>query len=834
MMLCPSDWTCTCGFLPAEGPRCEIPGVACPAGHVPVRVVRCRAMESRGEELLEFDDVRARLAGHCSSVAGRASALVHAPSADAKLVRRRHLLTGEALELLRLGVAVPAGIADIRQATAAAERGGLLDVAELSQVLATVGGMSELAASVTTHADIAPTLAQITEGIDLVLLDRLAGEIDRALDGHGGLKDDASIELGQARRALAGARSAATEALRSSAQRARQHLQEGFITERAGRPVLAVKASSRSAVPGIVHDRSASGQTIFVEPLDVVEANNRVRELEAGERVEVERVLARLSTGVGQVALSLTEAVDRVAQIDLVVGCAALSRQWHGCVVQETSGDVALERARHPLLDPVTAVPIDLPLTGLRALVISGPNAGGKTVGLKTLGILALVNQCGIRPPAAVAHLPVFDQVLVDIGDDQSIERSLSTFSGHVRRLQQILALAGPRSLVLLDEVAAGTDPTEGAAIARAVLEALIDRGGLVLATTHHHELKGWASETPRAANAAVGFDAERLAPTFTIRVGEPGASHAIEVADRLGLDADVLAAARQIFGQERGGVEALLQEAAAARVAAEAERDAALVERDEAARVRAEVEHREAELAARIERMRRDAAASRERARDEARGELGALQAELAQFRGELAAARREERRRVAAGAASDAAERDRRLGAASAAAARAGRALFDATRPTAPPPDLRVGDRVVVADLGVRGEVIAIEDGTVEIQGPSARMRLDLSRIVRDARVAEPQPAVSPETRPVMNAVPYELDVRGQRAGEACAGVRAHVDAAAMVGLETVRIVHGRGTGALRAAVREELDRHPLVARTELGGPDDGGDGATIGTLR
>ena len=352
--------------------------------------------------------------------------------------------------------------------------------------------------------------------------------------------------------------------------------------------MLAVKASSRSAVPGIVHDRSASGQTVFVEPLEVLEANNRVRELEAGERIEVERVLARLSKAVGAVAESLTDAVERVAQIDLAVGCAALSLEWDGCAVDETTGDVALERARHPLLDPATAVPIDLPLTGLRALVISGPNAGGKTVALKTLGILALVNQCGIQPPAAAAHLPVFDRVLVDIGDDQSIERSLSTFSGHVRRLQEILAVAGPRSLVLLDEVAAGTDPAEGAALARAVLEALVARGALVLVTTHHHELKGWASETPAVANAAVGFDAERLAPTFSIRVGEPGASHAIEVADRLGLDADVLVAARRIFGAERTGVEALLQEAAAARVAAEAERDGAFAERDEAARVRA------------------------------------------------------------------------------------------------------------------------------------------------------------------------------------------------------------------------------------------------------
>jgi DNA mismatch repair protein MutS2 len=670
--------------------------------------------------------------------------------------------------------------------------------------------------------------------MDERVLSPVAEAVEAALDGHGGVRDDASIELGQTRRQLTSARAGAVEALRATADRFRQHLQEGYVTERAGRPVLAVKASARAAVPGIVHDRSASGQTVFVEPLDVVEANNRVRELEAGERIEVERVLAGLSAEVASAAAVLTEAIRALSEIDRAMACASLSRGWDGKPV-EASDDVELVRARHPLLDPGTAVPIDLPLTGVRALVVSGPNAGGKTVALKTLGLLALAYQCGLQPPAASARLPVFDHVLVDIGDDQSIERNLSTFSGHVRRLIDILATAGPGSLVLLDEVAAGTDPGEGAAIARAVLEALVARGALVLATTHHHELKAWASETPGAANAAVGFDADRLAPTFEIRVGEPGASHAIEVAERLGLDPGVVAASRRMVGEDRGGVEALLQEAAAARAVAEGERDAALVERDEAARVRAEVEIRERELAARLDRLRQDAAQARARARGDARDELAAVNAELATLRAEIAAARREERRRADSGApAARAAERDRRLGAATAAGARAAERLAELMAPAAAPEDLAVGDRVVVSDLGVRGEVLAVEGDVVEIQGPSARMRLSASRLVRDARVAaEPVPA-GPEARPAIVAVGPQLDVRGQRAEAARAAVRAHVDEAAMVGLETVRIVHGRGTGALRVAIREELDRHPLVARSELAGPDDGGDGATIATLR
>lgn len=791
-------------------------------------------MDRRSEELLELHEVRARLASLCATPIGREAALGLAPTPEPHLVEARQGETAEAATLLGLGIGVGPGAADIQAATEFASRGGTLEVGPLGEVAATIRVAVEIATTVRAHQEVAPRLAERAEGVDVGALVPVAEAVERSLDGHGGVRDDASVELAQARRQLASARSGAVEALRTAADRFRQHLQEGFVTERGGRPVLAVKASARSAVPGIVHDRSSSGQTVFVEPLDVVEANNRVRELEAVERIEVERVLAGLSVDVAAVAPALDRAAGELAEIDRAMACAALSRRWDGTPVVPAE-DVELIRARHPLLDPGTAVPIDLPLQGVRALVVSGPNAGGKTVALKTLGLLALAYQCGLQPPAVTARLPVFDRVLVDIGDDQSIEHNLSTFSGHVRRLIDILAAAGPRTLVLLDEVAAGTDPGEGASIARAVLEALVAKGALVLATTHHHELKAWASETPGAANAAVGFDADRLAPTFEIRVGEPGASHAIEVAERLGLDADVVTAARRMVGEDRGGVEALLQEAAAARAVAEGERDAALAERDEAARVRIEVETRERELAARVERMRQDAAQARARAREDARDELAAATAELATLRAEIAAARREERRRAESGdEAARGAERDRRLGAAAAAGVRATERLAELTVPAGAPEDLAVGDRVVVSDLGVRGEVLAVEGDTVEIQGPSARMRLNASRLVRDARVA-PDPVVArPETRPPVVAVGQQLDVRGQRAEAARTAVRAHIDEAAMVGLETVRIVHGRGTGALRVVIREELDRHPLVASSELAGPDDGGDGATIATLR
>ena len=380
-------------------------------------------------------------------------------------------------------------------------------------------------------------------------------QIERAVEEDGSdLRDDASPKLRSLRREIVRTRERAAERLRSLAQSAdlRPSLQEDFVTERAGRPVLAVKSSARSSVPGIVHDSSGSGQTLFIEPFALVELHNRLRELSGDEREEVERILDELSTLVGGQADALADAVDALAAIDLALACGSLSRRWRGCPV-ERAADVHLEGARHPLLDAATAVPIDLALEGLRGVVLTGANTGGKTVALKTLGLAALLHQCGLRPPATVARLPVFDEVLADIGDEQSIEHSLSTFSGHLRNLRSILETATPRSLVLLDEAAAGTDPVEGAALAQAFLGRLVSQGTLVLATTHYSELKQWAGETEGVTNAAVGFDPETLAPTYRVTLGRPGASHALSIAERLGLDAGVVRAAARGAGPGPG-----------------------------------------------------------------------------------------------------------------------------------------------------------------------------------------------------------------------------------------------------------------------------------------
>jgi DNA mismatch repair protein MutS2 len=792
-------------------------------------------VDARSAELLELPAVRERLAGLTSFPGGRDLALAIAPSPDPREVAVRAAETEEALALRDAGLSGPGGAADLRPHVAEAARDGTLEAPVLLDVLTTTGIALELRDALGGHAAEAPLLAEVAAALDVGALRRVQAALERAIDPRGGLLDTASPELASLRRRLAAARREAADLMRDLATRLRPHLQESFTTVRGGRPVLAVKASSRSAVPGIVHDSSGSGQTIFVEPMAVVEANNRARELAAQEREEEERILRALSRQVGEARAELDAMVGALAHIDLALARAALSRGWDGCPV-EPADEVELRAARHPLLDPASAVPIDLPLAGVRALVVSGPNTGGKTVALKTLGLLAMLHACGLRVPAARARMPVFDRVLADIGDDQSIAESLSTFSAHVRRLVAIMAAAGPSSLVLLDEPAAGTDPDEGSRLAQAVIARLVEQGALVLATTHHPDVKAWASEAPGAANAAVGVDAESLRPLYALKIGEPGASHALGIAERLGLDPAVIEAARAAGPPERRALEALLGDAASTRAAAEAERDEARRARREAGLAEARARELEADLARRIARSREAAEEERRAARREAQEDLAALTRELSELRSQIAAARREEAARAASAArAADlrGRERDRRLGAASEAAARAAGALAApvADRPAGA---LAVGDEVIDAEMGFRGRILAISGGRAEVQADGARMRLPVARLVRDeAAPARREPDPEPPPPPAGPMVDMELDVRGRRAEEARAVVRERMDAASMAGLPLVRVIHGHGTGALRTAVRQELERHPLVERAEPAPPEQGGDGATIAHL-
>ena len=774
-------------------------------------------------ELLELTTVRDRLAGMAAFEGGAALARALEPATDPRRVTALRDVTAESVYLWEQGLSGPGGAHDITDDVEDARRGSRLEPTALERIRATAEVAGEMRAAIDEHAEAAPILAEVADRITTGALQRVTARLETCLDGRGGIRDDASSGLARARRDINELRRQAQEALREVATAAKPHLQEGFITERSGRPVLAVKASSRSSVPGIVHDTSDSGGTLFVEPLAVVEASNRVREAVAREREELGIVLGQLTQLVEDNADLLDEATGALSEIDLCLARASLSRAWRGTPVED--GDPLLVAARHPLLDPATAVPIDLDLADIRALVVSGPNTGGKTVSLKTLGLFAMLHQCGLQPPAARVRLPVFDAVVADIGDDQSISESLSTFSAHVRTLIGVLDDAGPRSLVLLDEVGAGTDPAEGAAIAQAVLEELLGRGALVLATTHSPEVKSWAVSTEGAANAAVGLDPDSLAPTYRLIIGEPGGSHAIGIAERLGMPAAVLDRARAAMGPERSALMGLTEDAERAR--SEAERDRAAASD---ARASAERERRDAERER--EKLRAKADEERARMRAEAELELAELRRDLGVLRSEISAGRKIEDRDRRSG--DQQKDRDRRLGAADDASRRAGERLQGLAQPVAPERPPEVGEHAVDVALGVRGVVISIEGDQAELQGPSARIRVPLARLAPDrtpaATAAPPRRA---EARPVFDAITPDVDVRGQRAEPARRMVRDHIDMAAQAGLDRVRVIHGRGTGALREVINEELAAHPLVKGRDLAPANEGGDGATIATL-
>jgi DNA mismatch repair protein MutS2 len=771
----------------------------------------------QGEALaaLELPAITGRLAAASATELGAERARALLPATETAEVVRRQALTAEAVALLDAGQDPPlAGIADLREAAARADREGLLGSAELRALATAVRVALEARRIVGEQRALAPLLHERLAAIDPAL-GPVADEIDRCVEEDGSdVRDAASPLLRRLRRELRNGAARVREELARVARTSevQEALQEQFLAERGGRPVLAVRASSRSKVPGIVHDASSTGQTLFVEPFAVVELNNHLAEAAAEAREEAERILRVLSSSVAAHADALVVLVETTADADVVLASAALSRAWGGAPVT-VSDNVRLLAARHPLLDRATAVPIDLDLGPLRAVVISGPNTGGKTVALKTLGLAALLHQCGLRPPARSASLPVFDRVLADIGDRQSIEMSLSTFSGHLRTLVEILESATERSLVLLDEVAAGTDPEEGSALAQALVARLARQARLTVVTTHYPELKEWASASDEVANAATSFDPDTGEPLYRVDLGRPGTSHALRIAERLGLDPDVVADARSRVAPERLRTAELLAEAQAAERAADELRE-------KVGEALARAHAREQELEREVAAVRASADGARADAVAEAQRELATARAELNALRDELRSARRVKRE----------SDQDRALGAATERATRAERALGDLSGPLPVTAPLAEGDPVE-SDVGVRGTIASIRGDEAEVVGATGqRVRIPVARL-RPSRERAPE-----ERAPVVQVraaargdASDQLDVRGLPGQEAREQVRRLVDDAALAGLDSVRVVHGRGTGALRKAVREELSSHPLVDRRE----SDGEDGATIAYL-
>lgn len=784
---------------------------------------------------LEFPLVLERLAQRCRFGVAAERARELGPSGDSATVGYLLDVTSEAVDLITEFPDVSIGGArDVRAVVARAAKGGRLQPVELLQVLDTVSAARNLRRSFRRLPDVEMRFPHLLEFIShLAELPNLEADIGRSIGPRGDVLDTASPELSRIRRDVRVAQSRLMERLNSLVNSGKfaSALQDSIITTRDGRYVVPVRADARAQLPGVVHDTSASGQTLFVEPFEIVELNNRWRERQLDEAHEIDRILDGLSADVGGRAEEISASVEAAAAIDLAMAKARLAfdmrahrpRLWTGNESQPNGHPVhrlALRRARHPLLDPATVVPIDVDLgADFRVLLITGPNTGGKTVALKTIGLLTLMAQTGLFIPADDASIvSVFPAVFIDIGDEQSIAQSLSTFSGHIRTVIGMLREVTADDLVLLDELGAGTDPQEGSALARAIVSRLLERGPLVVATTHYPEVKAYAFATPGVENASVEFDVATLAPTYRLMTGVPGRSNALAIAGRLGMPPEILAAASTMLDPDELRVDSLLQDIRQRREEADAYLERARGAEDAArqAREAAERELTSAEVARQT--ARQEALAEAETELEAAREALKRLQRDresLQLTREHLEARRRE---------VDTAAERVRTF--------RRQRVIEPRPAPGKKP--ISPGDRVRVISLDQVGDVTAVDGGMADVMLGALKTRQPLNALERLGRAREEEPRRPVALPAVAAPVNLELDLRGYRAAEIEAMLDEYLEQAYRAGMPFVRIIHGKGTGALRQVVREVLSGHPAVASHESAPANQGGDGATVALLR
>jgi DNA mismatch repair protein MutS2 len=790
---------------------------------------------------LELPKVLERLAGFASFSAGIDRCRSLAPSSIPVEAKRRLAVTAEARALLASNADVGlGGIHDVRPLVESASRGSVLLPQELLDIRSTLIAGRDLHRTLARLSNQYPLLSAIAARI--VESAGVIAEIGRCIDDRGEVRDEASPQLATIRRELRAAHDRLQDKLARilTSSRNGPYLQEAIITMRDGRYVIPIKADFKGRIPGVVHDQSSSGATLFIEPLSTVELNNRWRELQLQEENEIRRVLLALSNSVAEDGVYIVGTVEALAELDLAFACAKYADAMGATEpkivdfespksrvanprpeveeIPHPNSTIRLIQARHPLIDPERVVPIDVEMDDETFIVvITGPNTGGKTVALKTIGLLCLMACCGMHIPAEKgSELCVFDHVYADIGDEQSIEQSLSTFSAHLANLNGFLGKADRKSLVLLDELGAGTDPAEGSALARAILEFLRERSVTTFVATHYPELKIWAHNTPGAINASVEFDPETLAPTYRLNIGLPGRSNAFAIATRLGLDPHIVGAARAMVAQSDLQAEDLLAGIHKARQEAEVARAAA-------ERAQAQAEQLERELRVRLASIEDERKRILESARDEMQARLEALEKEIASLRGRLTQVRAQEVGEI----------ESRR------------RALEKEAQATAPQPvieqpprhPIHVGDIVWVERLKSEGTVTEIDGDEAQVTSGRLRLRLTLDelewRSTPQPEITISGPATSGgkgSTRGMAASPGIELDLRGQRAEDALEQLDRHLDAAFLAGLPWVRVIHGHGTGALKKAVRSALRGHPLVADFESGKDSEGGDGVTV----
>lgn len=793
-------------------------------------------MDAKYLSILELPIILERLARYTAFATSTELARSLAPSTSFEQVRRRQGETREARFLLEEKTDLSIGGArDVRAEVREAGRGAVLEPVQLLDVKSTLVAARTMRRLFEKRGQETPLLAEIAD--ELQVSHGIIDDITKTLDERGEILETASEVLVGIRRKLKVVHDRLTDKLQRMINNPKvtKLLQEPIITQRDGRFVIPLQADFKNRMKAIVHDQSASGATLFVEPLQVVDLNNEMRELQLAERDEIRRILAELSGRVGRAQEEIVQTVEALGRLDLAFAKAryAVNLDANEPVLKpfkpqpdtpHPGSTLRLLDARHPLLDPNQVVPVDLTLDEKTfALVITGPNTGGKTVALKTAGLLACMAQCGLQIPAASgSELSVFDGIYADIGDEQSIEQSLSTFSAHITNIIRILRHADERSLVLLDELGAGTDPQEGSALARAILSVLIERRVTTLVATHYPEMKAYAHNTEGVRNASVEFDLETLEPTYHLTIGLPGRSNALSIAQRLGLPQEVVERARSEVSPDDLRAETLLDEI-------HRQRDAARLEWQTAREAREQVQELQATLSERLEKIEDEREEILTDAMVEAEEDLAGLRDQVRKLRQELAMA--EQPLEAVKALEQDVEQLQEQT---------AQPLKRSVTEPSAPD-TFTVGDRVHVRTIGSEGVITDLDEQQAEVQVGRLRVRAGLNELSAPRRGRPGDKKKAPERAevgaptstgsvPKVSAPPLELDLRGHTVEEALEALEYRLDSAYLAGSPYLRVIHGKGTGRLREGVREALKGNHYVQSFEPGKPSEGGDGVTI----
>jgi mutS2 protein len=789
-------------------------------------------MNQKALETLEYKKIIAQLKREMGSAASAKLADELTPLTSEKIIKEELRSTTEAVDLIvRKGPLPTGGLYDIREALLLAKKGGSLTMRQLLEVQNVLGISSEVVAFM--HDDALPELKYIGEMVDLIVeFTALEKEISRCILTEDEMADNASPKLKDIRRNIHQQNQAIKNKLSRiiTSSSNKTYLQDTIVTMRDGRYVIPVKQEYRSFFPGMVHDQSKGGATLFIEPQGVVELNNKLRELEVEEQLEIARILAELSSRVAEHYREIRSNLELLTKLDFIMAKGKLSCKMHASEPKiDADGELRLISARHPLIEYKKAVPVDIRIGGdYRTLIITGPNTGGKTVSLKTAGLLVMMAQSGLHIPASHAStLPIFGEVFADIGDEQSIEQSLSTFSSHMKNIVSIIDKASYDSLVLVDELGAGTDPTEGAALAIAILERFYDSGALTMATTHYNELKKYALATSGVENAAMEFDVETLTPTYRLLIGVPGKSNAFEISKKLGLSESVIERASEHIKHGDMEFENVIS-------SIEDDKRKAAADRLDAESMRAEIEERLKKLEEKEQAISEKRADIIAEAKREARELLRETKSAVKDVQKDL---RRLQKSGAHTNLNTGALEKSRRkINEAEDLVSE--KVVKQVNSEPVSADTLKIGDRVKLLTIGQNGTILSLPDEKgnlmINIGALKVKARLQDLMLINEGKDRKPQAKSSSKygslLRSKSSSVSASINVMGKNLEDALADVEKYLDDVYMAGLDMVSIIHGRGGGILKDGIRQMLKRKKYVDSYGAASYNDGGEGVTV----